>query len=57
VAESRPYLHDGRATTLEEAILLHGGEAATSKKKFAELKGENRANLLAYLESLGQPAR
>src|SRR5207245_1572799 len=28
VADSAPYLHDGRARTLEEAIQLHGGEAA-----------------------------
>src|SRR5207344_6763 len=31
------YLHDGRARTLEEAILWHGGEAEQAKQKFVQL--------------------
>jgi hypothetical protein len=34
VGSTAPYLHDGRATTLTEAILDHGGEAATAKENF-----------------------
>ena len=30
--DSGPYLHDGRAKNLEEAVALHGGEAAKSRK-------------------------
>src|SRR6185369_13240950 len=34
VRDSGPYLHDGRAETLEQAIAFHGGEATNSAKKF-----------------------
>jgi len=36
VGSSGPYLHDGRATTLTEAILEHGGEAQSSRNQFAQ---------------------
>ncbi|MGH7457664.1 MAG: di-heme oxidoredictase family protein [Longimicrobiaceae bacterium] len=45
-------LHDGRARSVEEAILLHGGEAERSRDAFASLTPEARAALLAYVESL-----
>ena len=35
VGSTPPYLHDGRADTLTEAILEHGGEAQTSRNNFA----------------------
>src|SRR5690606_13373863 len=44
-------LHDGRATSVEEAILLHGGEAQTSRDAFAELPSVDRAALLDFVES------
>lgn len=56
VGDSAPYLHDGRAGTLDEAILEHGGEATRSRKRYAALTIQARKKLLAYLESLGQPA-
>jgi CxxC motif-containing protein (DUF1111 family) len=56
VAESAPYLHDGRAATLDDAILAHGGEAALARNRFEGLAAEHRAQLLGYLETLGQPA-
>ncbi|MDO6804614.1 di-heme oxidoredictase family protein, partial [Wenyingzhuangia sp. 1_MG-2023] len=34
---SQQYLHDGRARSIEEAILWHGGEAAMARQKFADL--------------------
>ena len=46
------YLHDGRAETIEEAILWHGGEAEASKKEFMALKKEDREAVLAFLKSL-----
>ncbi len=46
------FLHDGRAASLEEAILLHGGEAAASRTRFTEMSEQDQADLLAFLESL-----
>ncbi|MCP4808877.1 MAG: thiol oxidoreductase [Proteobacteria bacterium] len=46
------YLHDGRAETLEAAILWHGGEAELSKEAFREFSATDRAALIAFLESL-----
>ncbi len=45
-------LHDGRARSVLEAILWHGGEAAGAKQRAAELTAEDRAALIAFLESL-----
>ncbi|RQO31579.1 thiol oxidoreductase [Taibaiella sp. KBW10] len=46
------YLHDGRARTLEEAILWHGGEAERSKQQFVQLSKTDRDALLRFLQSL-----
>ena len=46
------YLHDGRARTLEEAILWHGGEAEGSRDRFMGLSKARRVDLLAFLASL-----
>ncbi len=46
------YLHDGRARTVEEAILWHGGEAEGAKQQFMALKQESRQALLKFLNSL-----
>ncbi len=46
------YLHDGRARSLMEAILWHGGEARAARKKARALAKEDRAALIAFLESL-----
>ncbi len=56
VADSGPYLHDGRAPTLEDAILEHDGEAAGSRASFIALSEGERAKLLAFLGSLAAPA-
>jgi len=55
IADTAPYLHDGRATTLGEAILLHGGEAKTSRDEYAGLDNDARTDVLAYLGSLRVP--
>lgn len=44
-------LHDGRARTIEEAILLHGGEALASRNAFAALTAAQKAALLDFVES------
>ncbi len=46
------YLHDGRARTIEEAILWHGGEAEKSKQAFTELSQTERNQLMKFLNSL-----
>ncbi|WBU61747.1 di-heme oxidoredictase family protein [Paracoccus albus] len=46
------YLHDGRARTLLEAILWHGGEAQASRDAVISLPSEDRNALLRWLESL-----
>lgn len=53
VAAFGPYLHDGRADTLADAILLHGGEGQASRDRFAELDDVARDELLEFLTSLG----
>jgi CxxC motif-containing protein (DUF1111 family) len=45
-------LHDGRARTLQEAILWHGGEAEASRNAYVALPAEDRAALIRFLESL-----
>jgi CxxC motif-containing protein (DUF1111 family) len=46
------FLHDGRARSLEEAILWHGGEAEASRDAFAAYSAQERAALIRFLESL-----
>ncbi len=53
IAAVAPYLHDGRADTLDEAILWHGGEALASRDAYAASTQEDRDNVIAFLESLG----
>ena len=45
-------LHDGRTRNLTEAILWHGGEAATAKEAFRTMPRPEREALLRFLESL-----
>ena len=45
-------LHDGRARSIEEAILWHGGEAAASRDAFRALPATSRAQVVEFLESL-----
>ena len=55
VADSAPYLHDGRATTLSDAILFHGGEAQAARDAFADLGAGKREAILAFLRTLRTP--
>lgn len=53
VTATGPYLHDGRADTLEEAILAHGGEADAARQRYAELDRRGRDEVLDFVRSLG----
>jgi CxxC motif-containing protein (DUF1111 family) len=55
VADSAPYLHDGRAATLNEAIELHAGQAASTALKFKQLQPSEKAEILAFLKTLRAP--
>ncbi|HUN27237.1 MAG TPA: di-heme oxidoredictase family protein [Steroidobacteraceae bacterium] len=46
------FLHDGRARTVEEAILWHDGEASRARKRFESLSRAERQGLLAWLATL-----
>lgn len=52
VGDTGPWLHDGRATTLYDAIALHGGEATESSNAFITLATEDQRALISFLESL-----
>lgn len=45
-------LHDGRATSIEAAILFHGGEAEQSKTNYVQLSETEKQKLIKFLESL-----
>jgi CxxC motif-containing protein (DUF1111 family) len=49
---SAPYLHDGRASTLDQAIRLHEGEAAVARNRYNGLTAAQRRQLLDFLGSL-----
>jgi CxxC motif-containing protein (DUF1111 family) len=49
VACTGPWLHDGRATTLREAIMLHSGEAKESQVAFAKLDDNSKKDLITFL--------
>ena len=49
---NRSFLHDGRARTIEEAILMHAGDAAESRRLFEELTPPRKAALMHYLRKL-----
>jgi len=45
-------LHDGRAMSIEEAILQHGGEAQQSKTNYIQLSSAEKEQIIKFLESL-----
>ena len=53
IAAVGPYLHDGRAETIDEAIGWHGGEASVARDGYLALSTDDRADLVEYLLSLG----
>lgn len=57
IGDSAPYLHDGRAFTLREAILMHGGEGQAASNAFAALSPQDERFLMMFLDSLRTPRR
>ncbi len=53
--DSAPYLHDGRAGTIDEAIRLHGGEAAASAQRYRQLAPREQSSIQSFLLSLAAP--
>src|SRR5262249_21617495 len=53
--DSGPYLHDGRANTLAEAVTHHGGEGQESSVRFFELSRQQRRQIELFLKSLTAP--
>ena len=56
IRDSGPYLHDGRAATIAEAIRLHAGQGATAARRYAELSPRRKQQLEAFLSSLATPS-
>ena len=54
--DTGPYLHDGRAETLEEAVALHGGQGTQAARRFFALAPEDRARVESFLKSLVAPS-
>jgi CxxC motif-containing protein (DUF1111 family) len=54
--DSGPYLHDGRANDVEEAVALHAGQALASTRRFFHLTVEDRFHVEAFLKSLVAPS-
>ena len=55
IRDSSPYLHDGRAPTLERAIVHHGGQGERSAKAYFALTPRERLQVQAFLKSLAAP--
>ncbi len=55
--DSGPYLHDGRARTLDQAVALHGGEATRVAQRFFKLSAGERRQVEAFLKSLTAPSQ
>jgi CxxC motif-containing protein (DUF1111 family) len=55
VRDSAPYLHDGRAATIDQAIAMHGGEATRSVREYFRLTADERLQLTLFLRSLQAP--
>ena len=56
LADSAPYLHDGRAQSIDEAISAHGGEATRSRRLYSALDTHAQGSVRLFLMSLSRPA-
>ncbi len=52
VRASGPYLHDGRAATIDAAIRLHDGEARRARDRYLHLQEAQRQQILAFLDAI-----
>ena len=46
------YLHDGRARTVAEAILWHGGQGSAARDRFRSMSADDRQQLIEFINSL-----
>lgn len=53
--DSAPYMHDGSAATVLEAIAMHGGEASGSRDRYLSLSFDDQQAMLAFLDTLIAP--
>ena len=56
VARTAPYLHDGRAETIADAVALHGGEGRTAALAYKRLSIEERDQVELFLQTLAAPS-
>jgi CxxC motif-containing protein (DUF1111 family) len=54
--DSGPYLHDGRAETIDQAIAFHGGQAEGARQFYFRMPPDRRAELQAFLKTLVAPS-
>jgi CxxC motif-containing protein (DUF1111 family) len=52
VGNTGPYGHDGRSMNLRDVILRHGGEAQSSRDRFANASSTDQRQVIAFLETL-----
>ena len=52
VSESAPYLHDGSAATIRDAIERHRNQAGPARRAFEDLSHDEQRALLAFLDSI-----
>jgi CxxC motif-containing protein (DUF1111 family) len=52
MANEPPFMHHGRATTIDEAILMHGGEAQAARDAYANGSVDERAAVVEFLKTL-----
>lgn len=52
ISESAPYLHDGSASHIEDAIERHGNQGAAAREAFGRLSFSEKEALLAFLDAI-----
>jgi CxxC motif-containing protein (DUF1111 family) len=57
VHDSAPYLHDGRAKTVADAVALHGGEGQTAAQAYERLSEKEREQVELFLQTLVAPPK
>jgi len=55
VRDSAPYMHDGRAATLLEAVSMHDGEGAGTRDRFLNLSHSDRSAIITFMKTLVAP--
>ena len=55
IADTAPYMHDGRALSLAGAIEMHGGDGASTRDSYQSLSRRRKNDLLSFLGTLRTP--